>query len=139
VLNLTFVVNGVGNLFEHWLVSAGSWLTRQYMKKQHLNMPLDNEQRADIIKREGPKWFFSVITGLHNRGKKCSLQLFYLTMLLQFRGLSKNASNLTSHMGFTLVKRTYGRYEEAYLAEMQWELRLVEFTLLELHVRSRCL
>jgi hypothetical protein len=85
------------------------------MKQQRL----ENGQRANIIKREGVKWFFNVIVTLANRGKKCTLQLFYLTMLLQFRGLSKNASDLTSHMGFTLGKRTYGRYEQAYLAEMQ--------------------
>ena len=42
-------------------------------------------------------------------------------------------------MGFTLGKRTYGRYERAYLAEMQWEIRLVDIARLEVHACSMCL
>ena len=82
-----------------------------------------DQERANIIKNQGPKWFLYVITTLANRCKTCTRQLYYLTMVLQFRGLSGAASNLTSHLGLTMQTRSYKRYDEEFMAELEGEIK----------------
>ena len=109
----------IGPLFHFWLRTCGSWKSRNMLTRAGLT--------ADEMKRmmiqEGPKWFFHTITTLCSRGTTCNLQVFFMSMILQFRGLSRNGSDLIAATGMTLTRSTYGRFLEGFIAREEETLR----------------
>ena len=111
--------HGFGVLFTHWLVAAGSWKTRGLMR----HLPLSQQDRNDIIRVEGPHWLFFVIKTLCHRGKTCGLQLFFGSMVLQFRGLSRHGSGFSAALGITQKRTTYRRFEAAFVETQKDKIR----------------
>ena len=72
-----------------------------------------------IICNEKIAFYMHTLIGMANRGSSCVLQIFYLSLVLNFRGLSKNAIDMTSNLKFTLPKTTFRRYWNAELKKIQ--------------------
>jgi hypothetical protein len=110
---------GLGALLEHWLITAGSWTVRKLMKD-----PLTPIADLEVVmKKERGKWFQSTVMTLCNRSSTCNLQLFFISMILQFKGLSRNGSDFTAGMGLTLTRSTYTRHERTFMVKLGIELK----------------
>jgi hypothetical protein len=111
---LRVLVRTGGELFEHFIVTQGTRKTRNSWTREITQLPLaaevPAELQAEIIERERVGFYTFIVHALNNRGNSVTHQLFYTTMLLRFRGLSRSALTIMSNFSACVPPSTFDRF-----------------------------
>jgi hypothetical protein len=84
---------------------------------------IDEEVEDTLFSSVRVQFYTWVIQSCALRGKSANRQLFYLSVLLQFRGLSRNGLRLISCFNLTLPPSTFDRFRHEELAFIDLNLR----------------
>eukprot|EP01114_Cavostelium_apophysatum_P000843 TRINITY_DN10745_c0_g1_i1.p1 TRINITY_DN10745_c0_g1~~TRINITY_DN10745_c0_g1_i1.p1 ORF type:complete len:269 (+),score=37.16 TRINITY_DN10745_c0_g1_i1:344-1150(+) len=115
LLGGTVFENG-GHLFESWFWFAGnSALVQRCLKELRDTSRLSINTQTQVINSERVKFYFFVLKSLKDMSCKNTDQLFFISFLLEWKGLSMNGLASVAHLNITLHENTYRR----------WKLRLV--------------
>ena len=113
-----------GLLFENFVVRTGKRTPRRALVA--LSKLCLQEQRtctdleADQILADERVGFFSfVLMSLGNRGRSANRQLFFMSLLMQARGLSRSGMELQSRMNVCLAPRTFDLELATFLSTVE--------------------
>lgn len=117
-----------GMLFEHFVESFSAERIRRKWKRAKKAMTDDDVYIDDVVEDELVRdtrvaFFTWVIQSCAVRSTAVNRQLFYLSVLLQFRGLSRNGLRLVSCFNLTLPPTTFDRYRMEELEFIDLNLR----------------
>jgi hypothetical protein len=108
-------------MYLHFLLIYGRLNTRQEIRMGRKLEPGqwslvgDDEQRLlPVYKAQFYMW---VIHSLHMRGTSAQLQVFYVTAVMMFRGMSRRGVAMFSKFKMTLDVRAMDRYRKIELAK----------------------
>lgn len=119
-------VNSGGRLLEHFLTVHSSYSIRRSWRsllKSWARYEQIAPALADMILSVQAKFYFFVLRSLSGRGRQCTMQLFYITLLLSHKGLSRTGINATSQMSLTLPPRTYDDELQRHLMRQDHKIR----------------
>ena len=114
-------VIGIGALFE-WMISVfGAGTSRKtlgILKTDDHGLDVAIESKR-LFHDERVPFFFHVMSALASRGRSANMQLFFITLVMRFRGLSVSGLEMMSKMNIGLGKRTYGRFKKCFLEDLR--------------------
>ena len=105
------VGNG-GMLFEFFLTTSASYTLRRKWATVRQELKDDpskdmSEDFAELLREGGTSFFFHVLSTLASRGRAAQRQLFYMSLVMQHKGLSRSGLLLLSNMNLGLSPRTF--------------------------------
>jgi len=101
-----------GTMFEFFLTIAASynerrsWITIR-TKCLSVNRVCTDVERQSLIEGSRTSFYFWILGMLASRGRCANKQLFYITLLMQHKGLSRSGMELARSMNFNLSPRTF--------------------------------
>ena len=120
-----------GLLFENFVVTTGKRTSRRALVA--LSKLCLQEQRectdleADQILADERVGFFSfVLMSLGNRGRSANRQLFFMSLLVHARGLSRSGMEFQSRMNVCLAPRTFDLELATFLSTVELRERFVQ-------------
>ena len=119
-------VPGMGVLLQAFIIDCSPKSAREAMQRLialAAFSPEDEREVRELIKRFQKKFMMHALISLHTRGVSANRQIFFLSLSLQFRGLSRNGLTMMASLGASLDHRTYGRHRLKVLAMQVKELR----------------
>jgi len=99
-------------MFEFFLTIAASynerrsWITIR-TKCINLDRVCTDIERQSLIEANRTSFYFWILGMLASRGRCANKQLFYITLLMQHKGLSRSGMNLVRSMNLNLSPRTF--------------------------------
>ena len=117
-------VDSIGSMFHFFMyefASPGDKKKLIALHESHTDAT-DTEHQVTVsrlVKTYRRAWYTKVLTSLNLRGRAANFQMFYLTMLLHFRGLSKNGSSFLHKLGLSLSDTTFRRYRRLVIEQQQ--------------------
>ncbi len=102
----TYLHFGGGQLFLSWFIENGKLSIRQWADTEE---NWSEELRRLIRKEEVPRWIFHILSSLNGISQKNTAQLFYPTLALDFKGLSRTGMNIQAATGAALQAKQYDR------------------------------
>ena len=128
-----FICNGLvstgGALLEAYVLTNGSYKSRRLFKAQLRtisNDPLldfDAEIGALILENEKRGFFMFVLSGLLSRGQAGNGQMFYISLLINFRGLSRSGMKMLKALNCCVPITTFDDMLKAYVVVQENKLR----------------
>ena len=115
-----------GRLLEHFLTAHATYSIRRIWRSVLKSW---TEHKAiistveDMITSVQAKFYFFVLRSLCGRGRQCTVQLFYITLLLNHKGLSRTGIHATRQMNLTLAPRTYDEELQRHLIRQDHLIR----------------
>lgn len=97
-------------LLEVFIQTSGSYTSRRLFTKlrtMHRRGQNDAKTAARLVRDEAIGFFFHAISQLANRGRSAKRQLFFFSLVMQHRGLSRNGLGLLKNMNLGLPPSTY--------------------------------
>ena len=106
------IVGDGGLLLEMYLFTSASYTSRR--RWSNLRSSIDNEEGADhssaitlLISGVAVDFYFYVLSTLSSRGTSANRQLFFITLVMQHKGLSRTGMELLSSMNLGLSPRSF--------------------------------
>ena len=117
-----------GILCEAFIITSGSARLRTNFKKLEKNCRENNRQAivaesTRITNDVRVPFYFHVLACLSNRGRAAKRQLFFQTLLIKSRGLSRTGTELMHFMNACLPPRTYDEEQKLYDIRIENTLR----------------
>jgi hypothetical protein len=105
----------------HFLITFGKKTIRtqlRFMMKRRqdgsrFRMSQDFHDKA--VKVCGPAFYMWVLQGLRHRGNHANLQIYFLTSIVMFRGISRRGVDMFSKFSMTLPVRTFDKLKKDQL------------------------
>ena len=115
-------------MFEHFLSNyAAEWLRKKWTKSKSNRLPgvqlIDIETEEFLHTKCRVDFFTWLLWACSTRGTSANRQLFYMTVLMQFRGLSRLGMQLVSCFKLTLAPSTFDRFKDEELRFIDMQLR----------------
>ena len=123
------VVQVGGLLFEVFIMNSGSFKSRRAFSAecQRLNADphgtFDTDVVQQIVDNDKRSFFMHVITTLMSRGTAGNFQMFFVSLLLNFRGLSREGMRFLSSLNCCIPVSTYDRLIQEQLTAQEEILR----------------
>ncbi len=95
---------GGGYLFLSWFLENGKKSIREWAEGEE---NWSQQLRDKIREKEVPRWIFSIVTSMKGISQKNTSQLFYTTLVLEWKGLSRTGLDLYATMGGALQAKQY--------------------------------
>jgi hypothetical protein len=99
-----------GFLLEYWFYSSGPHTLRKrvvaYMRRNGLRTWNENVNHL-VVKECGSVWMFWMLKGTHDVSQKNSHQVLYLSLVLQYKGLSNSGLDILARGGVVLGNKTF--------------------------------
>ena len=119
-LNMFIAVDTGGVLLEAYLTTSASYTCRRLwtqMQSRWANVDWDvtsqdefiafNAAQDDIIARVRNDFYFHLISQLASRGTAANRQLFFISLVMRHKGLSRSGLNMLSMMNLGLSPRSF--------------------------------
>ena len=116
-------VPGIGSLFEARLLTCGKHTSRKVLNKLLDGEAVSDDDIKAVIKSERTNFYFYILHCLNNMGLSAQRQMFYVTLVAKFRGLSWSGLALLSSMGSCLSRGTYRAEEKKLIDKIQLKIR----------------
>lgn len=107
-----------GQLFLSWLLENGKHSTHVWIAQEVEEW--SPALKKELMKVEVPRWVMSVVATTNNISQKNTTQLFYPSLVSEWKGLSRTGMDMNAHMGTALhakqylsMKRTLSQQEKA--------------------------
>ncbi len=94
------------------------------------------DESSQIVEMERTGCFFNVLSCLSNRGISANRQLFFLTLLLRARGLSRSGSLLPKFMNLGLAPRSYDQELLQHMTRETTKSRLLHYSFLNINING---
>lgn len=96
---------GGGQLFLSWVLENGKKSIMKWMEEE--NGEWSKELRKELLRKEVPRWVMHTIVTINTISQKNTKQLFYPSLVLEWKGLSRTGMDIISHMGHSLQAKQY--------------------------------
>ena len=113
-----------GLLFENFVVTTGKRTSRRALVA--LAKLCLQEQAEQILAEERVGFFSFVLMSLGNRGRSANRQLFFMSLLMHARGLSRSGMEFQSRMNVCLAPRTFDLELATFLSTVELRERFVQ-------------
>lgn len=120
-----------GLLFEVFIINSGSFNSRRALRAECKRLSADPTSIFDpqvaqqIVTNDKRSFFMHVLTTLVARGTAGNYQLFFITLLLNFRGLSREGMRFLSSLNCCIPITTYDRLLKEQLNTHEQMLRYI--------------
>ena len=120
-----------GLLFEVFIINSGSYQSRRAFSAQCRRLNADPTSTFDaqvaqqIVDSDKQSFFMHILTTLVARGTSAHYQLFFISLLLNFRGLSRDGMRFLSRLNCCIPVSTYDRFIKKQVAEQEVILRSI--------------
>jgi hypothetical protein len=99
-----------GLLFEHWFYENGKkslydWACEEEVQNE--NMIWSPQLCKQLLKVEVPRWAYSVLCNLNSISQKNTEQLFYVSLLCEWKGMSWTGLDILGKMGGALLSKQH--------------------------------
>jgi len=124
----TFFPSG-GYLFKFWFFAHGKEELRKQCKRLHDRvLGLRSQLWLEVLRSHGPNFFVYAIKAVKDKSNKTTRQLFFLTLMLDWRGLSKHSLSVFGKSNLSLKKNTYLRLLQKFVSDVrrQNEVKVAE-------------
>ena len=125
-VNIVLVGDG-GRLIEHFMMTFASYSIRRdwtSVMNQWNKFKDVRQDAARCVESTRVAFHYFLLNGLAARGSSVTRQLFFTTLLLAHKDLSRTGIEATSHMNLTLSPRTYDAelliHLRQYDAKLRW-------------------
>lgn len=114
---------------EAFILTNGSYKSRRLFKTQ-LKLMEDNaghqfeyDIAQHIIEHEKRGFFMFILTGLLGRGQAGNGQMFYISLLINFRGLSRSGMKMLKALNCCVPITTFDEKLKTYILVQEQKLR----------------
>ena len=115
-----------GRLMEHFLTAYAGYTTmriwRNVVRQWIQALPYARTAEKNVQSSK-VAFYYYLLNGLACRGNSVTRQLFFTTLLLVHKGLSRSGIEATGHMNLTLSPRTYDAHLKMHLQRQATQLR----------------
>jgi hypothetical protein len=123
-----FTVRRGGHLFQEFLKMYSPAAVRKtwrkaFREKDEEEYFIDGDTEDQLIDRTRVLFHTWVLHSMSLRSQACNRQLFYTSVLLQFRGLSRTGLDLPSKFSLALPTTTCDRYKQQEVAFIDLQMR----------------
>ncbi len=101
-------------MFLSWFLENGKLSVLQRVDPEEI---WSEDLRKEIRKEEVPRWIFYILASLNGISQKNTSQLFYPTLALDFKGLSRTGMNIQAAMGAALQAKQYDRMKSKLVVQ----------------------
>ena len=125
---LCLIVASGGLLMEAFLQTSSNYVTRRawrsVMKKVKANPDYDHKiEVEEIVTAARNSFYFYLLSTLASRGTSANRQLFFITLVIKHKGLSRNGLRLFGLMNLGLSPRSYDPELAAFSERVDQERR----------------
>ena len=117
-------------MFENYVLCSGSYTSRKRLTSIAAKCSRESRKATitetqAIVTADANGFYFNLISTLANRGNSATRQLFYLSLLLRHKGLSRTGLDLVHDMNMTLSSRTFDTERKLYLIRTEATIKKV--------------
>ena len=119
-----------GRLLEHFMTAFAGFTPRREWRSIVKKWAGGQDVSASVallVNKVKVDFYYYVLGALTSRGSSCTRQLFYTTLLLVHKGLSRTGIEATGQMNLTLSPRTYDAELAIHLEREEFRIRYVSF------------
>ena len=123
------IVSTGGAMMEAYICTNGSYQSRRMFKAELKRMPdnptyqFDTAVDHSILENEKRGFFMHILSGLLGRGQAGNEQMFYISLLINFRGLSRSGMKMLKALNCCVPIATFDDKLRIYVVGQEEKVR----------------